>query len=121
MRHASSKPANDAFITNDSNDDEEDIAGSSVKEDNYAIFRDCVADTVIERLAPQPATAAKKKRATKARRNQIKPVERSVEEVEDARVNDAEELGEFIEVSERRCGVPCLYLTHASARPTTNY
>jgi len=96
MRHASAKSSNDAFVTDTSNDDED--TASTVKEDNYAIFRDCVADTVIERLAPQP-TAVKKKRATKARKNQIKPVERSVEEVEDARVNDAEELGDFIEVS----------------------
>jgi len=99
MRHAPSKPNNDAFITHDSNDGG-DATDSTVKEDNYAIFRDCVADVVIERLAPQP-TAAKKKRVTKARKNQIKPVERTVEEVEDHRVNDAEELGDFIEVSSR--------------------
>lgn len=97
MRHASSKSTNNAFITNDNSNEDEDIA-STVIENNYAIFRDCVADTVIERLAPQPTSAVKKKRVTKARKNQIKPVERSVEEVEDARVNDAEDLGDFIEV-----------------------
>jgi len=121
MRHASAKSSNDAFITNDNNDDEEDVAGSSVKEDNYAIFRDCVADTVIERLAPQP-TAVKKKRATKARKNQIKPVERSVEEVEEARVNDAEELGDFIEVRGELVwwSVLCVYWVRPSIRRTTN-
>jgi len=100
MRHAPSKPSNDASITNTNDNDDDDTAASTLKEDNYAIFRDCVADVVIERLAPQPTTA-KKKRVTKARRNQIKPIERTGDEVEDGRVNDAEELGEFVEVSKR--------------------
>ena len=61
---------------------------------NYEIFRDCTSELVISKLS-RGADKSKKKRAVKGRKNEIKPVIRPVEEIEQT---DAEELGEFIEV-----------------------
>lgn len=62
---------------------------------NYENFRDCVSELVISKLSRTAKT--KKKRATKGRKNEIKPVviAPSKEDTED----DAAELGDFIEVS----------------------
>jgi hypothetical protein len=76
-------------------DEPDNVEDTQLLEDNYAIFRDCVSDIVIQRLSPQVET---KQKRIKARKNQIKPVEQTAEDVSNARVNDAEELGEFIEV-----------------------
>ena len=66
---------------------------------NYEIFRDCVSELVISKLS-RGADKHKRKRAVKGRKNEIKPVVRPVQEVEQT---DAEELGEFIEVCIARC------------------
>lgn len=76
---------------------QEDTVDSAVLEDNYAIFRDCLADLLLQLLDPTTSTTSttkKAKRAPKARKSQIKPVERPVE---DTRKNDAEDLADFIE------------------------
>jgi hypothetical protein len=62
---------------------------------NYEDFRDCVSELLISRLS---GTAdKKKKKATKGRKNEIKPVTKSEQGQED---NDAllADLGETIEV-----------------------
>lgn len=62
---------------------------------NYEDFRDCVSELLISRLS---GTAdKKKKKATKGRKNEIKPVSRPDQDQED---NDAlaADLGETIEV-----------------------
>lgn len=62
---------------------------------NYEDFRDCVSELLISRLS---GTAdKKKKKATKGRKNEIKPVSRPDQNQED---NDAlaADLGETIEV-----------------------
>ena len=63
---------------------------------NYEDFRDCVSELLISRLS---GTAdKKKKKATKGRKNEIKPVSKPEQDQEnsDALVTD---LGETIEVS----------------------
>lgn len=64
---------------------------------NYATFRECLSEPVIRRLAVKPAKTAKRK-AAKGRKNAIKPVMREESANGDTEGNDAEELGEFIDV-----------------------
>lgn len=63
-------------------------------EGNQDVFRECLSSVLITSLT-QPSKASKGKRATKGRKNAIKPVDKP----SDAAANDAEELSEFIEVS----------------------
>jgi len=60
---------------------------------NLNVFRDCLSTTIIERLSPQSGKRTKK-RVSKGRKNEIKPVVRT----EEADINDASELGDFVEV-----------------------
>lgn len=60
---------------------------------NYEDFRDCVSELLISRLSISDSKA-KKKRAVKGRKNEIKPVSRPVR----SETEDAAELGETIEV-----------------------
>jgi len=78
---------------------QDDITNDTLLEDNYAIFRDCLADILIQLLDPTTTTTTKKPKrgATKARKNQIKPVQQPANIADDARKNDAEDLADFIE------------------------
>lgn len=60
---------------------------------NYEDFRDCVSELLISRLSISDSKA-KKKRAVKGRKNEIKPVSRPVR----SETEDGAELGETIEV-----------------------
>lgn len=73
---------------------------------NYEAFRDCLSDLVISKLSPS-ADKAKKKRAVKGRKNEIKPVVRPAEEVA---ASDAADLGEFIDV----CTRPMMHILAAA-------
>lgn len=64
---------------------------------NFDIFKDCLSTSVISRLAPD---SGKKKRASKGRKNEIKPVAK-VASAEGSVGSDAVELAEFIEVRRR--------------------
>lgn len=69
----------------------EDEANAS----NYAVFRDCLSEVVIHRLAPsKPATKDKKKKRASAQLDNL------TGEIPDlpGSSSDAEELGDFIEV-----------------------
>lgn len=90
------------------NSNEDDTANDTLLEANFSIFRDCLADILIQLLDPTTTTAttSKPKRATKARKTQIKPVARPIE---DGRKNDAEDLGDFIEYVAEELW-PCLPL-----------
>jgi len=57
---------------------------------NYEAFRDCLSELVLAKLS----NTAEKRRRVKGRKNEIKPVVRSLEPEDNA----AEELGEFIDV-----------------------
>jgi len=96
---------------------QDDTPDDALLETNFAVFRDCLADILIQLLdpttttsKPKRATKARKnpitKRATKARKNPIKPVERPVE---DGRRNDAEDLADFVEYIAEELW-PCLPL-----------
>lgn len=60
--------------------------------DNFEVFRDCLSTSVIARLVPA-STKSSKKRASRGRKNEVKPVAKC----EDERENDVTELSEFIE------------------------
>ncbi|CZT23355.1 related to 2-haloalkanoic acid dehalogenase [Ramularia collo-cygni] len=61
---------------------------------NFDVFRDCLSTSIIQRLAPDGGGKGSTKKKVKGRKNEIKPVVRSIEgEVE----NDAAELGDFVE------------------------
>jgi hypothetical protein len=80
---------------NDDLDDDGD--GDTSSSGNYDILKDCLSAMIIEKLTPTSARPTKK-RTSKGRKNEIKPVERpapSEAEVE----NDVAELGDFTEVS----------------------
>lgn len=63
--------------------------------ENFENFKDCLSNTVIQKLAPNRGKPVKK---IKGRKNEIKPVTRVVESNgEDS--NDAADLADFIEVS----------------------
>ena len=70
-----------------------DLMISEDETPNYETFRDCVSELVLSKLSKSATT---KKKRVKGRKNEIKPVIRPVEEDE---TEDAEELGEFIEVN----------------------
>lgn len=61
------------------------------EESNFQLFRDCLSTPLIEKSTATPAKKPRKARA--GRKNAIKPVIQAEEP------NDAEELGEFIDVS----------------------
>lgn len=67
------------------------------EESNFSTFRDCLSEPVIRKLAIQPPKATKR-RGAKNRKNAIKPVHPKDEQDDTRQSNDAEELGEFIEV-----------------------
>jgi hypothetical protein len=76
---------------------ETDEAEDNDSSSNYDILKDCLSTLIIEKLSPQNTRPAKK-RSSKGRKNEIKPVEQAPPteaEVE----NDVAELGEFTEVS----------------------
>jgi len=107
---------------NATNNNQDDTATDTLLEENYSIFRDCLADILIQLLDPTTSTTTtkKSKRTTKARKNQIKPVERPANIVADARKNDAEDLADFIEYIASELW-PCLpldlrTLTYAAVR-----
>jgi hypothetical protein len=84
------------MITRNGDLDDGDATSSA---DNYDILKDCLSTMIIEKLTPSSARPVKK-RTSKGRKNEIKPVERpppSEVEVE----NDVAELGDFTEVSLR--------------------
>jgi hypothetical protein len=89
------KDASESFV--DDNDD--DNATESSSSANYDILKDCLSTMIIEKLSPTNTRPSNnKKRQSKGRKNEIKPVERpkpTEEEVE----SDVAELGEFTEVS----------------------
>lgn len=63
--------------------------------ENFENFKDCLSNTVIQKLAPNGGKPVKK---IKGRKNEIKPVTRVVESNgEDS--NDVADLADFIEVS----------------------
>lgn len=68
------------------------------EEPNFSTFRDCLSEPVIRKFAIQPPKATKR-RAAKGRKNEIKPVYPKVIQDDERQSNDAEELGEFIEVA----------------------
>lgn len=72
---------------------------------NYENFRDCISELVISKLSPS-ADKAKKKRAVKGRKNEIKPVMRPAEQDES---NGAEDLAEFVDVSGPVVSSKCIY------------
>lgn len=61
------------------------------EQSNFEIFRDCLSNVVIERLAPE---TAKPKKRVKGRKNEIKPVV----QIGDSEETDANELSDFTEV-----------------------
>jgi len=103
------------------NGSQDDDTNDTLLEANFAIFRDCLADILIQLLDPSTTNTTKKpKRATKARKNQIKPVERPASVIEDDRKNNAEDLADFIEYVAEELW-PCLplelrTLTYAAVR-----
>ncbi|EME39994.1 hypothetical protein DOTSEDRAFT_158617 [Dothistroma septosporum NZE10] len=60
---------------------------------NFESFQDCLSTSIIQRLAPDSGETAKK-RQIKGRKNEIKPVAKVKQDVEN---NDAAELSEFVE------------------------
>lgn len=62
-----------------------------IEESNFQLFRDCLSTPLIEKSSSTPTKKARK--ARNGRKNAIKPVMQTEEP------NDAEELGEFIDVS----------------------
>ena len=62
----------------------------ATQQHNLTIFQDCLSTAVIEKLAPQ---GGKRTRATKGRKNEIKPVAETNIELQ----SDVSELSEFIE------------------------
>jgi predicted choloylglycine hydrolase len=66
---------------------------------NYEDFRDCVSELLISRLSGTCSnTATKRKKATKGRKNEIKPVIRGPDEEKTENESLAADLGETIEV-----------------------
>jgi hypothetical protein len=66
---------------------------------NFQTFRDCISTSIIEKLAPDNGQkGGGKKRKVKGRKNEIKPVMRTVEDQEAEAARAAEEVGEFVEV-----------------------
>lgn len=65
--------------------------------ENFENFKDCLSNTVIQKLAPNGGKPVKK---IKGRKNEIKPVTRvQVVESNGEDNNDAADLADFIEVS----------------------
>lgn len=65
---------------------------------NYETLRDCVSELLIAKLSPSE-NKQPRKRVVKGRKNEIKPVVRSTADDDDN--NDAADLSDTIEVSER--------------------
>jgi len=65
-------------------------------DENQDVFRECLSGVLIKSLTNP--TKPPKKRAAKGRKNAIKPGEQSSSAADESGENDAEELGEFIEV-----------------------
>lgn len=63
----------------------------SAEIENLSVFQDCLATTLIQRLAPSSSRGSK--RRVKGRKNEIKPVT-----VEADPESDASELADFVEV-----------------------
>lgn len=77
---------------------------------NYEVFRECLSDVLIRKLTTKPSKPARR-RATKGRKNAIKPVNAAASEEEQS-ASDAEDLGDFIDV-----GNPPDYNAVAAAAP----
>ncbi|ATZ47460.1 hypothetical protein BCIN_02g07360 [Botrytis cinerea B05.10] len=72
----------------------------TTEEPNFRIFLDCISTPLIEQCtsASNSNTSKRKTRKAKAgRKTAIKPLSKEID-VEEARINDAAELAEFIEV-----------------------
>lgn len=69
---------------------------SSDEHTNNETFRECLSEVIIRKLA-QPAQHVRR-RAPKGRKGTIKPVVQASPAKDEKNANDAEELGEFIEV-----------------------
>ena len=75
------------------------MKSSAVEESNFQLFREILSSLIIEKCAPSESKTRTRARKAKAgRKNVIKPVERDITIVEAEERNDAEELGEFIDV-----------------------
>lgn len=72
---------------------------------NYATFRDCFSELVINKLSP---SANKKQRRVKGRKNEIKPVTRDPEQ---EAADSLEELGESSRYAHPSMHIYCLTLS----------
>lgn len=64
---------------------------------NFELFRDCLATPLIEKSAVEPSKEKRRRRAAAGGRRGAKIVKPVVSERQE-RENDAEELGEFVDV-----------------------
>ena len=64
---------------------------------NYRVFRDCIAEPLVARSAQAPVNI-RKKRQSKSRKHEVKPLQTSSDGVEKP-TDDAAQLADFIDVS----------------------
>lgn len=69
------------------------------EQSNYETFRECLSEPILKSLSTPPEKPKKKKRVKKNSKTDITPdeTEKSVDDAE-SMSNDAEDLGEFIDV-----------------------